>query len=189
MSTAVQTSYGFGFPKGVAGGLFDLSAHDVTTRQAEGDGVAFGRCRGSPPPARPSPSRCRPSLGVVVGTNKGTDVKLPATGATSDDFEGVVVHNSVMVEKDMDNNVSINSKRTVGCLHFGRIWVQTGAAAKPAYKEKVYLITDGDEAGKFTTSADTATKVEVNAIFLGETDNGIANAEFRPGAVVKAAEK
>ena len=69
------------------------------------------------------------------------------------------------------------------------IWVQTGAAAKPAYKEKVYLITDGDEAGKFTTSADTATKVEVNAIFLGETDNGIANAEFRPGAVVKAAEK
>lgn len=41
MSTAVQTSYGFGFPKGVAGGLFDLSAHDVTTRQAEGDGVAF----------------------------------------------------------------------------------------------------------------------------------------------------
>ena len=95
MSTAVQTSYGFGFPKGVAGGLFDLSAHDVTTRQAEGDGVAFG-------------------LGVVVGTNKGTDVKLPATGATSDDFEGVVVHNSVMVEKDMDNNVSINSKRTVG---------------------------------------------------------------------------
>ena len=151
MSTAVQTSYGFGFPKGVAGGLFDLSAHDVTTRQAEGDGVAFG-------------------LGVVVGTNKGTDVKLPATGATSDDFEGVVVHNSVMVEKDMDNNVSINSKRTVGCLHFGRIWVQT-------------------EAGKFTTSADSATKVEVNAIFLGETDNGIANAEFRPGAVVKAAEK
>ena len=94
MSTAVQTSYGFGFPKGVAGGLFDLSAHDVTTRQAEGDGVAFG-------------------LGVVVGTNKGTDVKLPATGATSDDFEGVVVHNSVMVEKDMDNNVSINSKRTL----------------------------------------------------------------------------
>lgn len=82
MSTAVQTSYGFGFPKGVAGGLFDLSAHDVTTRQAEGDGVAFG-------------------LGVVVGTNKGTDVKLPATGATSDDFEGVVVHNSVMVEKDI----------------------------------------------------------------------------------------
>ena len=170
MSMAAQTSYGFGFPKGVAGGLYDLSAHDVTTRQAEGNGITFG-------------------LGVVVGTNKGTDVKIPATGATADDFEGVVVHNSVMVEKDMDNKVSIDSKRTVGCLHFGRIWVQTGAKAKPVYKDKVFLITDGVEAGKFTTSADSsATKVEVNAIFLGETDDGIANAEFRPGAVVKNAE-
>lgn len=168
MSTAVQTSYGFGFPKGVAGGLFDLSAHDVKTRQAEGTGIAFG-------------------LGVVVGTNKGTDVKIPAKAATSEDFEGVVVHNSVMVEKDMDNNVSIDAKKTVGCLHFGRIWVQTGAKAAPAYKEDVYLITDGDEAGMFTTSADTATKVKVNAIFLGETDNGIANAEFRPGTVVTTA--
>ena len=45
------------------------------------------------------------------------------------------------------------------------------------------MITSGDETGLFTTSADTATKVEVNAIFLGETDNGIANAEFLPGSV------
>ena len=62
MSTAVQTSYGFGFPKGVAGGLFDLSAHDVTTRQAEGDGVAFG-------------------LGDVVGTKNDIFEKLTATEA------------------------------------------------------------------------------------------------------------
>ena len=47
---SVQTSYGFGFPKGVAGGLFDLSAHEVSTRQSEGEGVTFG-------------------VGVVVGTN------------------------------------------------------------------------------------------------------------------------
>lgn len=170
MSMAAQTSYGFGFPKGVAGGLYDLSAHDVSTRQAEGTGVVFG-------------------VGVVVGTNKGTDVKIPMSASTSDDFEGVVVHNSVMVEKDMNNKVSIEDKRTVGCLNFGRIWVQTGAKAKPVYKDKVFLITDGAEAGKFTTSADSsATKVEVNAIFLGETDDGIANAEFRPGSVIKNAE-
>lgn len=165
MSMAAQTSYNFGFPKGVAGGLFDLSAHEVVTRQAEGSGIAFG-------------------VGVVVGTNKGTDVTIPKSAATADDFEGVVVHNSVMVEKDMDNNVVIGDKRTVGCLHHGRIWVKTGEKAKPAYKEKVYLIIDGDEAGLFTTSDDSAaTKVAVNAIFLGETDNGIANAEFRPGSV------
>lgn len=167
MSMAAQTSYGFGFPKGVAGGLYDLSAHDVSTKQAEGTGVAFG-------------------IGVVVGTNRGTDVKIPTSASTSDEFEGVVVHNSVMVEMDMNNKVSIEDKRTVGCLNFGRIWIKTGANAAPAYKEKVYMITDGNEAGMFTTSGDSATKVEVNAIFLGETDDGIANAEFRPGSVAKS---
>lgn len=170
MSMAAQTSYGFSFPKGVAGGLFDLSAHEVSTRQAEGNGISFG-------------------IGVVIGANKGTDVAIPAASATAADFEGVVVHNSVMVEMDMDNKVNIGDKRTVGCLHHGKIWVKTGAKAVPAYKEKVYLIIDGEEAGMFTTSADTATKVEVNAFFLGETDNGIANAEFHSGTVPVTSEK
>ncbi len=166
---AVQTSYNFGFPKGIVGGLFDLSAHEVVTRQAEGTEISFG-------------------IGVVIGTNKGTDVKLPTATTTSTDFEGVVVHNSVMVEMDRDNKVQIGEKRTVGCLHHGKIWVKTGANAVPAYKEKVYLITDGEEAGMFTTSADTATKVEVNGIFLGETDHGIANAAFFSEAVPIAKE-
>jgi len=156
---SVQTSYGFGFPKGVAGGLFDLSAHEVSTRQSEGEGVTFG-------------------VGVVVGTNKGTDVKLPTADSTADQFEGVVVHNSVMAELDMNNKLNIGEKRTVGCLHHGKIWVKTGENAAPAYKEKVYLIVEGEEAGLFTTSADTATKVELNARYLGVTDTGIANAEF-----------
>ena len=50
------------------------------------------------------------------------------------------------------------------------------------------MITDGDEAGMFTTSEDNSTKVEVNAVFIGETDKGIANAEFRPRAVMKTAD-
>lgn len=156
---SVQTSYGFGFPKGVAGGLFDLSAHEVSTRQSEGEGVTFG-------------------VGVVVGTNKGTDVKLPTADSTAEQFEGVIVHNSVMAELDMNNKLNIGEKRTVGCLHHGKVWVKTGENAAPAYKEKVYLIVEGDEAGLFTTSADTATKVELNARYLGVTDTGIANAEF-----------
>lgn len=156
---SVQTSYGFGFPKGVAGGLFDLSAHEVSTRQSEDDGVTFG-------------------VGVVVGTNKGTDVKLPTAGSTAEQFEGVVVHNSVMAELDMNNKLNIGKKRTVGCLHHGKIWVKTGKDAVPAYKEKVYLIVEGEEAGLFTTSEDSASKVELNARYLGATDTGIANAEF-----------
>lgn len=168
MSMAAQTSYGFGFPKGVAGGLYDLSAHEVSTRQAEGN-TTFG-------------------VGVVVGTNKGIDVKAPTAASTSSDFEGVVVHNSVMTELDMNNKLSIADKRTVGCLHHGKIWVKTGEKASPVYKEKVFLITAGDEAGLFTTSADTATKVELNAHYLGVSDAGIAVAEFFP-TVAASAEK
>lgn len=164
MRMAVQTTYNFGCAKGVAGGLYDLSAHEVATRQAQGS-VKFG-------------------MGVVVGTNKGIDVKLPDAANTTHDFEGVVVHNSVMTELDMNNNLNIGDKRTVGCLHHGKIWVATAANAAPAYKERVYLITEGDEAGLFTTSTDTSTKVEVNAYFLGVTDDGIANAEFFPGIAV-----
>ncbi len=165
MSMAAQTSYGFGFPKGVAGGLFDLSAYEVSTRQAEGKGISFG-------------------IGVVVGTNKGTDVIIPTSDATAEDFEGVIVHNSIMIEMDMDNKVCIGDKRTVGCLHHGKVWVKTGKNAAPKYKERVYLITDGEEAGLFTTSSDSdsTNKVELNARFLGETDDGIANAEFFAGS-------
>lgn len=156
---SVQTNYGFGFPKGVAGGLFDLSAREVSTRQSEGEGVTFG-------------------VGVVIGTNKGTDVKLPTSDSTAEQFEGVIVHNSVMAELNMNNKLNIGEKRTVGCLHHGKIWVKTGKKAAPAYKEKVYLIVEGDEVGLFTTSADTATKIELNARYLGATDTGIANVEF-----------
>ncbi len=168
MSMAAQTSYNFGFAKGVAGGLFDLSAHEVSTRQAEGN-MTFG-------------------VGVVVGTNKGIDVKTPTSTSTSGDFEGVVVHNSVMAELDKDNKVIIEGKRTVGVLHHGKIWVKIGKNAAPAYKEKAYLITGGNEAGLFTTASDTAAtnKIETNGIFLGTKDTGIAVVEFFPGTVVTA---
>ena len=91
MGMAVQTTYGFGFPKGTPGGLFDLSAHEIATRQAEGEGISFG-------------------VGVVTGSNKGIDVTIPTSAATTADFEGVVVHNSVMVEMDMDNRVRIGQE-------------------------------------------------------------------------------
>lgn len=160
MSMGVQTFYGFNTPKGVAGGLYDLSAHEVVTRQAE-EATTFG-------------------VGVVIGTTKGIDVKAPTAESESGDFEGVVVHNSVMAELDMNNRLEVAAGRTVGCLHYGRIWVKTGKKAKPAYKAKVFMITDGEEAGLFTTTDDTeaTNKVELNGIFLGAADDGIANAEF-----------
>lgn len=133
MSMAAQTSYNFGFAKGVAGGLFDLSAHDIPTRQAE-ENLTFG-------------------LGVVKGTNAGVDVKKPNSSNQATDFEGVVVHNSVMTELDMDNNVVIKANRTVGCLVKGKIWVPLAPGADPSYKSKAYLVNDGDYAGYFTSQS------------------------------------
>lgn len=134
MSMAAQTSYGFGFPKGVAGGLFDLSRHEVVTRQAEGT-VHFG-------------------VGVVIGTNAGIDVTVPTSDSTASDFEGVVVHNSVMVELDMKNNLNIADKRTVGCLNKGKLWVALAPGAVPSYKQEAYLVKDGDYAGHFTSQSE-----------------------------------
>lgn len=133
MSMAAQTSYNFGFAKGVAGGLFDLSAHEIPTRQAEGN-LTFG-------------------IGTVKGTNAGVDVKKPTSSSTAADFEGVVVHNSVMTELDMDNNLVIKGKRTVGCLISGKIWAGIAPGTTPSYKGKAYLVKDGDYAGYFTSQS------------------------------------
>ena len=74
-----------------------------------------------------------------------------------------------------------------GCLQRGKIWVKTGSKAVPTYKGKVFLITDGDEVGLFTSSDDTATKIELNACFLGVIDDRIANAVFYPAIPASAA--
>lgn len=163
---AVQTSYGFGFPKGVAGGLYDLSAHEIATRQAENK-VTFG-------------------VGVVVGSQKGIDVMLPTASSTADEFEGVMVHNSIMTELDINNKLMIADKRTVGCLTFGRLWVKIGENAEPEYKERIYLITDGEEVGMFTTETDPSTKIKLDGYFLGIMDTGLAVAMFHyPGTLKK----
>lgn len=131
MSMAAQTSYNFGFSKGVAGGLYDLSDHGVVTRQAEGS-TTFG-------------------LGVVTGTNRGIDVSAPTSENTSADFEGIIVHNSVMTELDMDNRLEIKAGRTVGCLSYGKVWVKLAPGAEPEYKNTAYLVKDGEYAGCFTS--------------------------------------
>jgi len=159
MSMAAQTSYGFGFAKGVAGGLFDLSHHEVVTRQAEGS-VQFG-------------------LGVVKGTNAGTDVKLPESTSAVEDFEGIVVHNSVMAELDMKNNLEIEDKRTVGCLVEGKIWVSITPDTTPEYKAKAYLVNSGDDAGCFTSNSTKGIDVGAKFGTAADSDNGIAVIELK----------
>ena len=66
---SLWTEYSQQTPKGTAGSLYDLTVHTVDSfRNEEADGVLL------------------PGVGVVHGTNPGTDIALPKTGATADKF-------------------------------------------------------------------------------------------------------
>lgn len=67
---SMWTNYTQSMPAGVAGGLYDLTEHVVDSRMNEAAGLKFG-------------------MGVVQGETAGKTVKLPATGATIDKFEGI----------------------------------------------------------------------------------------------------
>ena len=152
---AAQTTYGFNTPKGVPGGLYDISYHEVNTRMnEEEDGkLGFG-------------------VGVVYGTTKGHTVKLPVAASTADQFEGVTIY-GVTVEHDMTGTVVIRKNTTVGVVRTGKVWAKVAAGIEPVYNAKLYLIKNGSEAGCFTnvSGADT---IEIKGKFIGEVDNGIA---------------
>ena len=129
---SVQTSYNFATPKGVAGGLYDLSPYAVDSRRNEADDgvLKFG-------------------MGVVVGTTAGNQVKVPA--ATSDKFEGVAL-NGFSSELDMDGKLTLKKGATVGVLRKGRVWARIKAGVTVAYGNDVYLIANGANAGLFTNA-------------------------------------
>ena len=72
---SAQPTYSQATPRGAAGALYDLSAHAVNTRINAETGLTmkFG-------------------LGVVQGSAPGSDIKIPATGATAIKFEGITVN-------------------------------------------------------------------------------------------------
>mgnify|MGYP007033164394 CR=1 FL=1 len=149
----VQTSYNYGISKGMVGGLYDISYYENNTFITPG-GIPFG-------------------YGVVKGANPGVEVKLPDTGSKAADFEGIV-QNGFTTMQDMNGKAIPEKGSSIGVLRIGKIWGAVGAAATPAYDKPVYLITDGDEAGRFTTEEDTATKILLPLRFINEKDDDIA---------------
>lgn len=149
----VQTSYSYGISKGMVGGLYDISYYENNTFITPG-GIPFG-------------------YGVVKGANPGVDVKLPDAGSKAVDFEGIV-QNGFTTMQDMNGKAVPEKDSSIGVLRVGKIWSAVGAAAEPAYDKPVYLITDGDEAGRFTTEEDTATKILLPLRFIDEKDDDIA---------------
>ena len=89
MNMAVQMNYGEP-SRGIPGLLYDRANYEaVTRRNGADDGKMFF------------------GLGVVQGAEPGKDITLPATGATVDKFEGVVMY-SANTEMDDDGAVLLH---------------------------------------------------------------------------------
>ena len=150
---SAQTTYSQATPRGAAGALYDLSAHAVNTRINAETGLTmkFG-------------------LGVVQGSAPGSDIKIPATGATAIKFEGITV-NGYTNEMNSEGAVFISPGAAIGVLQYGKIWARIKPTDAPAYGDKLYLIITGENAGAFTKTSGADT-IEVPGRFIGEKGTG-----------------
>lgn len=147
------TNYSQGMAAGAAGGCYDLSEHAVVSRLNGQADTAL-----------------KPGMGVVQGDKPGSNVKIPATGATLEQFEGIVI-NDVNREMNMDGELLIQPKTTVGVMQYGRIWVRIADGVEPKYGDPVHLIINGTGVGCFKAAADGANTLELNARFIGAKDS------------------
>jgi len=147
-----QLTYKYTTPKGVAGGLLEISPYQIDSRlngETAVGSLQFG-------------------MGVVQGSNPGTNVNRPATGATADKFEGLVLTGFTQ-EMDMAGTFQLKPKQTVGVLRYGRAWARLPAGLTVSYGDSLYLITTGTNAGLFTNVA--TGNLAVNGRFVGEVDS------------------
>lgn len=155
----MQTSYRYDTPKGVAGGLLDLSPYQIDSR-INGETVAGALKFG---------------MGVVQGAAPGEGVKIPTSTATADKFEGLVLTGFVQ-EMDMAGDTRIQPKQTVGVLRCGKAWARLAASVTVAYGDKLYLTVTGANAGLFTNVS--TGNLAINGRFVGAADGGIAPVEL-----------
>ena len=148
---SAQNKYGYRTPLGTAGGIADLAPYAVDTfiNEEESGAMKFG-------------------AGVVRGSTPGKNIALPSADSEPADFEGIAV-NSRTAEYDTDGRLRILKGASIGVMRYGRIYGLVAAGAEPEYGEPAYLITDGDEAGYFTSNE--ADGIAVKARFLGRTDS------------------
>ena len=145
---AAQTSYSYQTPRGVPGGLFDISPYaiDSRTNGEENIGVLlFG-------------------MGAMQGTHPGVDVLVPVAGDTEDTFEGIVL-TGFTNQQTMQGEVILYPQQVVGILRWGRAWVRVAEGVTPAYGENLYLINSGPNAGLFTNVEGDG--LAINGRFIG----------------------
>jgi len=149
-----QNSYGYAAPRGVAGGLFDVSPYRIDSRvngEKQAGAMKFG-------------------MGAVQGDSPGTNVALPDDGAEEGGFEGLVMTGHT-TEMDVEGKVVIAPLQTVGVLRWGKAWALVASGAEPAYGDYLYLVTEeGADRGKFTNDEDGG--LAVNGRFVGGAVSG-----------------
>lgn len=166
---AAQTNYSNITPKGVPGGIYDISDNYIFTRQnEEEDGVlGFG-------------------VAVVPGKIKGTGIKLPSAESAREDLEGIVVH-LPNTEQDMEGKVIIRKGRPLSIMRKGSVWVKVTPETKAEYGKKAYVVVDSksvkDNAeGKidyrgYITSAESAENSGTNPVYSGCRFTGVCDME------------
>ena len=148
----IQNNYGYESQRGVPGGLVDSSPRSIISRaNGEATPVKFG-------------------YGVVCGGKPGVDVKLPVATSEADSFEGIVMAD--IAERDINGAVANNPTRMLGILEWGKAWVRVADSLTIAYGQQVYLITKGDDVGKFTNDDDGGDNLAINGRFIGAVDSG-----------------
>lgn len=150
---SAQTTYNYDTVKGAPGGIYDLAPYAIDTfLNEENTGVMqFG-------------------YGVVQGTIPGTQVKIPASGATAATFEGITTNNRT-TERDLEGGIYIRNKAPIGVMRYGRIYVHCDADATPAYGDALYLVISGNAAGCFTDSSTDTVAVKGRFLTAKDSDN------------------
>lgn len=155
---SAQTRYGYTMPVGAAGGIVDTAPHSIVSRlnEEETGAMRFG-------------------VGVVQGSKPGSNVALPASGATVSKFEGITVNNH-HTEHDLEGALHIRKGAAIGVMTYGKVYARVADGITPAYGDSVYVIADGDEAGFVTNTASAgedsgAATIAIKGRFLGGIDS------------------
>lgn len=152
---SAQTSYGYISRVGAAGGLVDLTPHSISSfLNGEEDGaMRFG-------------------YGVVQGSNPGVNIALPTADSTAAQFEGITTNNRT-TEFSLDGKLNVRNTAAVGVITFGRVYACVAEDVSPSYGDGLYLITDGEEAGRFTNAAGSGDPktIAVKGRFIGGVDS------------------
>lgn len=147
-----QLSYNFFPPVGVAGSKFDISPSRVDSRlngETAADVLLFGGA-------------------AFRGADSGM-VYAPKSAAKADEFMGLVL-NGFTNEMNMTGQIKLVPKATVGVLRWGVAWARVPADVEPSEGDPLYVITAGNDAGKFTNVA--TNNLEVMGRFTGQNGTG-----------------